>query len=191
MASIDAAGHHAPSEGGYMGAHNAVQVEIHSLPACIVTLHGEHDIASIETVSLALVAARRYPLVLVDLSRCAFLDASLINTLLAASKRARHRGGTLELVVPVEPNAVRRTLELANVQANLPFHATRATALGSLAAKRRPHREPGIKSAPAGAMRKLRIERAPSATVLRAEVIHEYELPYVSAVRGARGRRSA
>ena len=109
-----------------------LEILIHSPTACVVRLSGEHDVSSREALSSALVAASGYDHVLVDLARCTFVDSTLINTMLAASRRARERGGSIELVVPSEPNAVRRTLELANVQRVLPFHASCSTALESM-----------------------------------------------------------
>jgi anti-sigma B factor antagonist len=114
--------------------HNSVEIRIHSAAACIVTLRGEHDVDSRETVTLALAAARDYTNILVDLSGCTFIDSSVITTLLEAAKRARQGDGALELVVPTEANAVRRTLEIANVQGMLPFNETAAEGLASMAA---------------------------------------------------------
>lgn len=117
-----------------------IEIQIHPPTTYVVRLFGEHDVASGEAVSAALLAARGYRLVLVDLAQCTFIDSTLITHLLAAAKRARQRGGTVELVVPEEANAVRRTLELANVQMVLPFHASCATALESIATAERPSR---------------------------------------------------
>jgi anti-anti-sigma factor len=117
-----------------VAAHNRVEIKIHSAAACIVTLRGEHDVSSREAVSLALAAARGYPSVLVDLAGCTFIDSSIITSLLLASKRTHQAGGTLELVVPSEANAVRRTLEIANIQMIMPFHETPEAGLASLAA---------------------------------------------------------
>jgi anti-anti-sigma factor len=111
-----------------------LEILIHSPTTCVVRLYGEHDVSSREALSAALVAASGYDHVLVDLARCTFVDSTLINIMLVASRRARERGGSVELVVPSEANAVRRTLELANVQRVLPFHASCSTALESIAA---------------------------------------------------------
>jgi anti-anti-sigma factor len=110
-----------------------IEIHVHPPATYLVRLHGEHDVASGEAVSAALNAGCEYPHILVDLAHCAFIDSTLITRLLAAAKRTRERGGSLELVVPHAANAVRRTLELANVQMVLPFHASCATALESRA----------------------------------------------------------
>ena len=120
-----------------MVAQPTTEIEIHSPTACIVTLRGEHDAASSEAITLAVTLARSYTNVLVDLGSCSFVDSTVIGVLLAAAKRAREHGGALELVVPVEMTPVRRTLEIANVQGRLPFHATRADGIATFAARRR------------------------------------------------------
>lgn len=121
-----------------MAGHASIEIEIHSPTICIVTLRGEQDAASSEAVTLALAAARGYDDILVDLASCTFIDSTLITVLLVAARRAQELGGALELVLPVEPNAVRRTLEIANVQMLLPFHASRAAAIVVAGARRRP-----------------------------------------------------
>ncbi len=115
-----------------MAAQPTTEIEIHSPTVCIVTLRGEHDASTSEAVTMALALARGYTHVLVDLAGCQFVDSSLINALLLASKRARERGGAVVLVVPTETTPVRRTLEIANVQMVLPFHATRDDALEAI-----------------------------------------------------------
>jgi anti-anti-sigma factor len=113
-------------------AHN-VEIQTHSPTTRVVRLYGDHDLSSSEALSLALMETPGYTHVVVDLSRCTFIDSTLIRVLLAASRRAQGHNGSVELVVPAEANAVRRTLELANVQRVLPFHASCATALQSIA----------------------------------------------------------
>jgi anti-anti-sigma factor len=135
-----------------MAPQPTTEIEIHSPTACIVTLRGEHDVASSEAITLALTLARRSTDVLVDLAGCAFVDSSVISVLLLAARRAHEQGGRLELVVPVETTAVRRTLEISNVQGSLPFHATREDGIAALAAPRRagPRSAVAEPSAPTG-----------------------------------------
>ena len=156
-----------------MPAQANIEIQIHSSNICIVTLRGEHDAASSEAVTLALAAARHYGNILVDLGECTFVDSSLISALLLAAKRARQLGGALELVVPVEANAVRRTLEIANVQMLLPFHATREP--GSRTSGRRGR----AGACPASARRSVgsRPQRHPAgesgSLILRAQVVRD------------------
>lgn len=169
-----------------MTRHNSVEIKIHSPAACIVTLRGEHDVDSRETITLALAAARDYPDVLVDLSACTFIDSSVITTMLEAAKRARGSHGALQLVVPTEANGVRRTLEIANVQGMMPFNETVVEGLASLAtaALQAPERvRPGLLGA--------RVEDAAKArtgiTIVRAQVENEAPVHQVAAERDAPG----
>jgi anti-anti-sigma factor len=119
-----------------MQAHT-IEIHVQSPTIYVVRLYGEHDVSSGGALSAALVGARGYDHVVVDLGRCAFVDSTVITHLLGAAKRAHQRGGSVELVVPVEANVVRRTLELANVQMALPFHASLTAAVESIAAAER------------------------------------------------------
>jgi anti-anti-sigma factor len=111
-----------------------IETQIHSPTVRVVRLHGEHDLSSNGALSGELAAGAGNGHVIVDLAVCTFMDSTLIRTLLVAARRAGERGGSVQLVVPVEANAVRRTLELANVQGVLPFHASSAAALHTIAA---------------------------------------------------------
>jgi anti-anti-sigma factor len=159
------------SDGSSVAAQASVEIEIHSQSVCIVTLRGEHDAASSEAVTLALAAARGYDNILVDLAQCTFIDSTLITALLVSARRAQQVAGALELVLPNESNAVRRTLEIANVQMILPFHATRVAAIAAVTASDRQ----------AGAVRpdvrvltaKSGAERRPGTVVIRATVVED------------------
>jgi anti-anti-sigma factor len=165
--------------------HNSVEIRIHSAAVCIVTLRGEHDVDSRETVTLALAAARDYANILVDLSACTFIDSSVITTLLEASKRARQADRALELVVPTEANTVRRTLEIANVQGMLPFNETATEGLASMAAGVLPARKRahlGLVNARVEDVAKVRA----GVTVIRARVADEAPAHRVTPEGGAR-----
>lgn len=125
-----------------MPAQSNIEIEIQSPTIFTVTLTGEHDVLSREALSLALTVGRVYRYVLVDLSACTFLDSTMINALLAAAKGHAEQDGALELVVPSDANPVRRTLEIANVQMTLPFHATRRAGLDDLTRRERPGMRP-------------------------------------------------
>jgi anti-anti-sigma factor len=160
-----------------VAAQPTTEIEIHSPQACIVTLRGEHDASTSEALTMALTLARGYTHVLVDLAGCHFVDSSVINALLLAAKRAREQGGAVELVVPVDTNPVRRTLEIANVQMMLPFHATRAEGLEHLEqAAREPRTVPSLSIPEAGAQAafvRRRTRARTEVTVLRARVSDE------------------
>jgi anti-anti-sigma factor len=164
-----------------MAAQPTTEIEIHSPSACIVTLRGEHDVASSEAITLALTLARGYTNVLVDLGGCSFVDSSVITVLLQAAKRAGEHGGRLELVVPVETTAVRRTLEIANVQGSLPFHATRTDGIAGLTAKRLADRQPGgAVAGTAGAVAGRNQRVRGDVTVVRARIADDRPLRSVT-----------
>jgi anti-anti-sigma factor len=106
------------------------QVEIISDETSIVTLHGEHDLASAGQLTVALTVAARCPSIVVDVSDSAFIDSSVISAFLRAAGKARQREGILELVVPGN-GAARRALDLAGVEPLLAYHGTRKAALAS------------------------------------------------------------
>ena len=186
-----------------MAAQPTTEIEIHSPSACIVTLRGEHDASSSEALTMALALARGYADVLVDLAACEFVDSSVINALLLATRRAREQGGTIELVVPVGTTAVRRTLGIANVQMILPFHATRAEGverLGRLAGEPRSRPPLRIHEAPAPPeLVRRRTKAQTEVTVVRARVSDESPAtglgpettPAVTPEHVDRGRRAA
>ena len=117
-----------------MRAPTSIEVETSSSPSTVV-LRGEHDVNSWTEVALALAAAGAQPCVLVDLSECSFMDSTVITALLVAAKQLSARAGALEVFIPPEAVAIRRTLELMNVDAILTTHETRTAAVASLAAK--------------------------------------------------------
>jgi anti-anti-sigma factor len=140
-----------------------------------VTLRGEHDATSSEAVTLALAVARDYGTILVDLGECTFVDSALISALLLAAKRARKPDGALELVVPAEANAVRRTLEIANVQMLLPFHATLEAGIAGIGTPKPPSAgHPNLHAVSAKIDRlhaRSETRRAAGSLILRAQVV--------------------
>ena len=117
-----------------MTSHGSTQVEIISAETAIVTLGGEHDLASAAQLAVALAVASRCPNILVDVSGSAFIDSTVISAFLRAAGKARQRDGALELVVPAGGIA-RRALDLAGVAPLLTCHETRRAALASATAR--------------------------------------------------------
>jgi anti-anti-sigma factor len=115
-----------------MSAHVKVEIETVSAAACTVVLRGEHDLHTADAVATVMELARAYRDVLVDLEQCTFLDSSLINALLQAAKHARERGGALELIIAPGGSPVRRTLEIARIDALLVFHPSRPAGVASI-----------------------------------------------------------
>jgi anti-anti-sigma factor len=107
-----------------------VTIEIVSATAAVVTLGGDHDVASIDAIEDAFRVAGAGRNLLVDLSACTFMDSSIISALLHASGKLHRRGSLFALVIPPGTHdALRNLFELMDVQKLLPTHATRAEAL--------------------------------------------------------------
>jgi anti-anti-sigma factor len=79
----------------------------------VVSLVGEHDLGDYESLKVAFaragIQARN---VVVDLARCTFIDSTVIAVMLQAQSVMASDGGRFALVLPAEPNAVTRTVEL-------------------------------------------------------------------------------
>ena len=116
---------------------SSIEIEIHTRESCIVTLHGEHDAASSESVRLALGLASGYNHMIVDLTPCTFLDGTIINALVASARHMRAADGALELVAPIGVATVHRTLGLAGVLPLLPIHASRSDGIAAIATAER------------------------------------------------------
>jgi anti-anti-sigma factor len=93
--------------------------------AAIVSLHGEHDMATAPGVSEAIGAVSGS--VLVDLSDCDFVDSIIIGTLFDNAQRIGKGGNLFEIVVPPGSVNVARTLELVHFNELLPIHTARPT----------------------------------------------------------------
>jgi anti-anti-sigma factor len=82
--------------------------------AAIVSLRGEHDLATASLVSDAIGAIDGN--VLVDLSECTFLDSTVIGVLFARNQELEQAGHFLEVVAPRENTRISRTLELVHMR---------------------------------------------------------------------------
>jgi anti-anti-sigma regulatory factor len=79
----------------------------------VVLLCGEHDFGSRGLVEEALFPLEGH--VLVDLSRCSFVDSAVIAILLAKSRQLESTGGRLELIAPTSQGHVLHVLERLGV----------------------------------------------------------------------------
>jgi anti-anti-sigma factor len=86
--------------------------------AAVVELHGEHDLGTAEAVRVAL--APLFGATLVDLTRCTFIDSTVVTMLVRKSQALAQDGHRLELDAPPPGSAVARTLELIGLDAILP-----------------------------------------------------------------------
>ncbi len=135
------------THGSTVTARGTIEVEIYSEDTAIVTLHGEHDMASTAEVAVTLAIAAGCPGILVDASDCTFIDSTVISALMRAARLAAKRAGVLEVVVPAGSSA-RRGLEIAGVHTLLPFHETRVAGVASVEAstQRRSHSSRDLRS---------------------------------------------
>jgi anti-anti-sigma factor len=80
---------------------------------------GEHDVGTSPAIEHELAAL--YGSVLVDLSRCDFIDSTVIRNLLRKAEELRREGHAIELVAPAH-NGIARTLEVSGVRGVLVVH---------------------------------------------------------------------
>ncbi|MEO9174711.1 MAG: STAS domain-containing protein [Gaiellales bacterium] len=88
--------------------------------AAIITLHGEHDMATSLDLAHALDTVAGH--VLVDLTPCTFIDSSVIGVLFEAVRDLERDGYQVELVVPPLNAPVVRTLEIVGLGQRLVVH---------------------------------------------------------------------
>jgi anti-anti-sigma factor len=91
--------------------------------AALVSLRGEHDLATASEISQAIAAIEGN--VLVDLSECTFIDSTVIGVLFACNQELERAGRFLEVVVPRENTTVARTLELVRMRDVIVVHEVR------------------------------------------------------------------
>jgi anti-anti-sigma factor len=102
--------------------------------AAVITLEGEHDLATVELVQDAFRAAEASAarLLVVDLAACLFIDSTIVRALLLASERAHAAKRRIVLVVD-EGDAgrvVATVLRVSGIDASFEIVPTRAAALG-------------------------------------------------------------
>jgi anti-sigma B factor antagonist len=72
--------------------------------------------------------------VLIDLSRCEFIDSTGIALIVRAWQRLDGEGGGRSLVICSQNDQVRRVLEITGLELSIPVHLTRDDALTALSA---------------------------------------------------------
>jgi anti-anti-sigma factor len=117
--------HTEPNEGGSSEPLVDVQLRpMHERPfAAVVSLRGEHDLATADEVARAIQAIDGN--VLVDLSDCTFIDSTVIGVLFATSQRLERDGRYLEVVAPMQNANVARILELVRMRDVIVVHGVR------------------------------------------------------------------
>jgi anti-sigma B factor antagonist len=106
-----------------------IEVSYHDTDVAIVTLHGEHDLSSKEPLRQTLRSLLRSgEQIVVDLSVVEFIDSSVLNNLVTASKLAQERRSSLTLQIGTTP-VVWRVLEVSGLLNRLPCFPTRDDAI--------------------------------------------------------------
>jgi anti-anti-sigma factor len=91
--------------------------------AAIVSLRGEHDLASAAEVTRAIGAIAGN--VLVDLTAGSFIDSTIIEALIGNAKDLEREGHFLEIVAPPENSVILRTLEIVGMRDVMVIHPAR------------------------------------------------------------------
>src|SRR4051794_3671252 len=98
----------------------------------VVALFGEHDVSTSPVLDERLTSAQCDGLgLVVDLSAAAFVDSSVIGTLLSAQRRARLHGSGFAVALGRDGGFVRSVLEITGLLDALPTFDTRAEAVAA------------------------------------------------------------
>ncbi len=99
-----------------------------------VSIVGELDLADEARMDLAIdfVVGLQIPNVLLDLSRCEFVDATGLRMLLRGQRRIERAGARLAVISPLP--RVRRVMDITGISDRLPMTDDRDAALASLRA---------------------------------------------------------
>jgi anti-anti-sigma factor len=121
-----------PPDAALDDVDSRVELSCPSPSLAIVELVGEHDLGHYEMLAelLALAAARRRH-VLVDLSRCAFIDSTVVALLLAARDEVTSDRGRFALVIPAEQESVARVADLMGLADLFSIYSNRDDASAS------------------------------------------------------------
>jgi anti-anti-sigma factor len=111
---------------------NRVELASAARDVAVVALIGEHDLGHYEGLAAVLArAAVRAPNVVVDLTKCAFIDSTTISLLLNTHAYVTGAGGGLSVVIAPEPGPVSRVAELVRLDQILPVYPSLDAALES------------------------------------------------------------
>ena len=112
-----------------------VTIEIVSATAAVVTLGGDHDVSSLESIEDAFRVAGAGRDLLVDLTACTFIDSTIIKLLLRTMRVLEATGARFELVIDPSPSGhVSRVAQLMGISEVIPTHETRSEGIRSLSA---------------------------------------------------------
>jgi anti-anti-sigma factor len=113
-----------------------VKVEFATNDTAVVALVGEHDLHSRPALRATLAYAAEGRNVLVDLSRCTFVDSAIISLLLTTQRTLNQHAGRCELVIAPESGYVTRLFEISGIAGLFKVHGTRNAGFASIAQPR-------------------------------------------------------
>ena len=106
--------------------------------AAVVVLHGEHDLASRDTLNRTLTRElEANELLVADLSTVLFIDSSVLGELVRANRAAETAGKRFRLQLGTEP-IVKRVLEISGLLQVLEWFPTRDEALDGRRQEKQP-----------------------------------------------------
>ena len=113
------------------------RVEVRSTPegALVLTLIGDHDLATKPRLLAELGELSPETDLVIDLTRCTFIDSTVIGVILGARLPTRMR---VALVPPGDTSYVYRALSVVGIRDLMPIHASVEAALASLASSQSP-----------------------------------------------------
>ena len=102
-------------------ARNA-SIEVRPVPGgdVVVRLCGDHDLSTKPRLLEALGAVRRASGIVVDLTRCTFVDSTIIAAILHAARGGSDNGPSVSVVLPSDTSYVYRALSVAGLRDLLP-----------------------------------------------------------------------
>jgi anti-anti-sigma factor len=110
-----------------------VSVGHHTRGVAVVTLRGEHDIATQAVLARALQLAAAHSSVVVDLSECSFIDSTAITEFIKSAKSVQASGERFMLVIPPEQTLVARIARMVRLAEIVEVHETKDAVFARLA----------------------------------------------------------
>ena len=108
------------------------KVEFASKRTAVVALVGEHDLDSRSALRATLAYATESRNLLIDLTRCTFIDSAVISLLLATQRRLEAAQGRCELIVPPQGGYVNRLFEITGIATLFSVHTSCSAALAGI-----------------------------------------------------------
>jgi anti-anti-sigma factor len=116
---------------GQDSSDEIAHVTVRSVPGgrVVVTLVGDHDLSTRAQLLQALAGVSGRAGVIFDLTRCTFVDSTIIATILGLVQVASPNARTVSLVLPGDTSYVYRALSVVGVRELMPVHDSLEAAL--------------------------------------------------------------